>query len=114
MAVRQIPEGAVEIQTGLWLHTTEQVLVGNTYTLKYLYSSEGYCFYDNTDEIYDEEGNLVPSDEVLPSQRMYAQYMALGVNVSQWTTAQINARFISVPVDPSYEIVSRPNNHETI
>ena len=112
MAVRQIPEGAVEIQTGLWLYATDQVLVGTI--LKYLYSSEGYCFYDNTDEIYDEEGNLVPSDEVLPSQRMYAQYMALGVNVSQWTTEQINARFISVPVDPSYEIVSRPNNHETI
>ena len=50
MANRQIPEGAVEIQTGLWLYSTDQ----------------------------------------------------------------INARFISVPVDPSYEIVSRPNNHETI
>ena len=112
MVVRQIPEGAVEIQKRLWLYSTDQVLVGTI--LKYLYSSEGYCFYDNTDEIYDEEGNLVPSDEVLPSQRMYAQYMSLGVNVSQWTTEQINARFISVPVDPSYEIVSRPNNHETI
>ena len=114
MTVRQIPEDAVEIQTGLWLHTTEQVLVGNTYTLKYLYSSEGYCFYDNEREIYDEEGNVIPSDEVLPSQRMYMQYCALGRNASQLTTAQINARFISVPVDPSYEIVSRPNNHETI
>ena len=112
MAVRQIPEGAVEIQTGLWLYSTDQVLVGTI--LKYLYSSEGYCFYDLTDNYYDEEGNLLPSDEVLPSQRMYAQYMSLGVNVSQWTTEQINARFISVPVDPSYEIVSRPNNHETI
>ena len=114
MAIREIPTGSVEIQTGLWLYTTEKTLASNTYTLKYLYSSEGQCFYDNTDEIYDEEGNLVPSDEVLPSQRMYAQYMSLGVNVSQWTTEQINARFISVPVDPSYEIVSRPNNHETI
>lgn len=112
MAVRQIPEGSVEIQTGLWLYSTDQVLVGTI--LKFLYSSEGYCFYDNTDEIYDEEGNLVPSDEVLPSQRMYMQYCGLGVNISQWTTEQINARFISVPVDPSYEIVSRPNNHETI
>ena len=114
MAVRQIPEGAVEIQTGLWLHTTEQVSVGNTYTLKYLYSSEDYCFYDLTDNYYDEEGNQIPESEVQPSQRIYYQYMSLGRNVSQWTTDQINARFISVPVDPSYEIVSTPNNHETI
>ena len=114
MAIREIPTGSVEIQTGLWLYTTEKTLAGNTYTLKYLYSSEGYCFYDNTDEIYDEEGNLVPADEVQPSQRTYAQYRSLGIYTSQWTTEQINARFISVPVDPSYEIVSRPNNHETI
>ena len=114
MAIREIPTGSVEIQTGLWLYTTEKTLGGNIYTLKYLYSSEGYCFYDNTDEIYDEEGNLVPADEVQPSQRTYAQYISLGIYTSQWTTEQINTRFISVPVDPSYEIVSRPNNHETI
>ena len=77
MAVRQIPEGAVEIQTGLWLHTIEQVLVGNTYTLKYLYSSEGYCFYDNT---------------VAEDERIYYQWMSLGLlsDVNNFTSIPIS------------------------
>ena len=112
MAIREIPSEAVEIQTGLYLYTTEKTLAGTTLTLKYLYSSEDYCFYDNTVEIYDEEGNVIPADKVLPSQRTYMQYMALGRNISQYTTKQINARFISVPVDDSFEIVSTPNNSE--
>ena len=107
--LNEIPEGSVEIQTGLWLYTTEKTLAGTTLTLKYLYSSEGYCFYDLTDTYYDEEGNQIPESEVQPSQRIYYQYMALGRNVSQWTIEQINARFVSVLVDDSFEIVSKPN-----
>lgn len=109
MAYREIPEGSVEIQTGLWLYSYDRVIGGNTYTFRQLYSSEGYCFYDKTDPIYreDEEGNsyLVPEDEVLPTERLYSQFASLGIN------ADIN-NFVSVPVDPSYEIVSRPNNSE--
>ena len=100
MANRQIPTGSVEIQNGLWLYTTEKVLSGKTYTLKYLYSSNGYCFYDNEEEIYEEENK----DEVKTTQRTYHQYMSLGVNASQLTTTQISNRFISVVIDTSYEI----------
>ena len=100
MANRQIPKGSVEIQKGLWLYTTEKVLAGKTYTLKYLYSSNDYCFYDNEEEIYEEES----IDKFKTTQRIYHQYMSLGVNASQLTTTQINARFISVVVETDYEI----------
>ena len=106
MAYREIPEGSVEIQTGLWLYTYSRVIGGTEYTFRQLYSSEGYYFYDKTQEIYreDENGNLylVPEDEVLPSERIYAQYASLGMYTD------VN-NFVSVPVDPSYEIVSLPS-----
>ena len=104
MAYREIPEGAVEIQTGLY----HELVVGTYITRSRLYSSEGYCFYDKEEYIYDEEGNVIPDDEVLPNQRIYAQYMATPII----DIDTLNARFVSVPVDPSYEIVSAGGNHE--
>lgn len=109
MAYREIPEGSVEIQTGLWLYSYERVIGGNTYLFRQLFSSEGYCFYDKTEEIYreDEDGNLylVPEDEVLPQERTYAQWASLGL------ATDIN-NYVSVPVDDSYEIVSRSSTGE--
>lgn len=105
-----IPEGAVEIQTGLYLHEHTRTIGSTEYTFRELYSSEGYCFYDLADEYYDEEGNLIPNDEVQPSQRVYYQWMSLAIDFSSWTYEQLNSQFISVPVDPTYEIVSRPND----
>lgn len=103
---RTIPDGSVEIQTGLYVYDEQKVIGGNTYTFRKLYSGDGYCFYDLNDEIYDEEGNLIPADQVQPNQRPYYRYMALAIIQSSWTYEQLNARFISVPIDPSYEIVS--------
>ena len=60
---RTIPDGAVEIKTGLWLYSYNRTIGGIEYTFKELYSSEGYCFYDNT---WAEE------------ERIYWQYMHLG------------------------------------
>ena len=100
----QMPEGSVEIQTGLYLYQYNQTIGGIEYTFSRLYSSDGYCFYDAEAEIYDEEGNVIPADEIQPNQRVYMQYMALAVG--DWATEQLNARYVSVPVDPSYEIVS--------
>lgn len=109
MAYREIPEGSVEIQTGLWLYSYERVIGGTTYIFRKLYSSEGYCFYDKSVEIYreDENGNpyVVPEEDILPTERTYMQYASLAIS------SDIND-FVSVPVDPSYEIVSRPNNSE--
>ena len=112
--IREIPEGSIEIQTGLWLYEHQTTIGGNVYTLRKLYSAEGYCFYDSEAEIYDEEGNLIPDEDVLPNQRTYMQYIALAVNLSSWTYDQLNAKYISVPVQDGYEIVSVPNSNITI
>lgn len=103
MVYREIPAGAVEIQTGLYWHTVDKVIGGNTYTFGYLYSAEGYCFYDITQpENYDEEGNLKPANG-----RVYATYASVPVS----TDLTI---FVSVPYEEGYEVVSAGTNTETI
>lgn len=100
--IREIPAGSVEIQTGLYVYDSTIVIAGNTYPKRQLYSAEGYCFYDvEQPENYDEEGNLKPAEE-----RVYAQYSGLAVSQASWTYEQLNARYISVPVQDGYEIVS--------
>lgn len=101
MALREIPAGSVEVQTGLWAYL-------NPVTSKYkLYSAEGYCFYDVTDEMnYDPEtGDLLPENE-----RTYAQYRSTVCT----TIEQINARFVSVPVQDGYDILNKPTDTETV
>ena len=58
----------------------------------------------------DENGEtyVVPEDEVLPAERLYMQ----NCSTPETTADELNARFVSVPVDPSYEIVSVGNNTE--
>lgn len=105
-----IPEGSVEIQTGLWMHEEQRTIAGRVYTLRKLYSAEGYCFWQvSQPENYDEEGNLKPE-----SERVYAQYAGLSASMGLWTYEQLNAEFISVPVQDDYEIVSVPNSNVTI
>ena len=111
MAVREIPTGSVEIQTGLWLHEEPKTINGTEYTVRQLFSAEGYCFYDLADEYYDDEGNQIPESEVQPAQRMYYQYMVLSSYIN--SVEAINAQFVSVPVQEGFEIVSVGNNHET-
>lgn len=105
MAYREIPATAVEAQTGLW---ADLFTVGSgslSRTAYKLYSAEGYCFYDKTHpNNLDEDGNLKPAEE-----RMYAQYQVTTCS----TIEQVNARFVSVPVQDGYEIVSAGANHET-
>jgi hypothetical protein len=102
---REIPEGSIEIQTGLYLYEYTKTIGGRDYTFRRLYSAEGYCFYDLAQvENYvdgDITGELLP-----PEQRVYSQYTALAIIQSTWTYEQINAQYISVPVQDGYEIVS--------
>lgn len=107
---RVIPTGSVEIQTGLFVYDSTIVIAGTTYPKRQLYSAEGYCFYDlEQPENYDEEGNLKPA-----AQRVYKQYSGLAVSQASWTYEQLNARYISVPVEEGFEIVSAPSKEETI
>lgn len=93
---RDIPEGSVEIQKGLWLYSYEKTLLGNVYTIRQLYASEDYCFYDTNNDEYDEEGNLI---------RIYYIYMSLG------QTTDIND-FVSVLVEEGMEIAGNTNKPE--
>lgn len=90
---REIPSGAVEIQTGLWLYTYNKTISGTEYTFRELYSSEGYCFYDNT---WAEE------------ERIYWQYMSLGLltDVNNYTSIPISQ------LSEGSEIANNPNKPE--
>lgn len=88
---REIPSGAVEIQTGLWLYTYTKTITGlGEITFRELYSSEGCCFYDNTD-----------SEE----ERIYYQYMSLNDYMD------VN-NFTSIPIEEGMEIANNPNKPE--
>jgi len=102
MAYREIPESAIEVQTGLWANFRTVSLGNMTMTKCDLYSSEGYCFYI-PDNNLDENGNLLPENE-----RLYYQYMSSPCS----TVEQVNARYVSVPVQDGYEIANTGNNHE--
>lgn len=101
MEVREIPEGSVEVQTGLRAYLQTSTINGRVYSWYTLYSAEGYCFYDLTDEYCDKDGNLIPEEDVLPTQRIYYQYMCLSSLTS--TVEQINARFVSVPIQEGFD-----------
>lgn len=106
MALRPIPEGAVEIQTGLWAAVNYFTVGSVTYTFYDIYSAEGYCFWEiQQPENYDEDGNLLPLE-----QRVYAQYMSTGYR----TIEDLNANFESVPYQEGYEIVSVAPGHEVM
>lgn len=108
--VREIPEGSIEIQTGLWLYEYTRVIGNTTYTFRKLYSAEGYCFWEVKQPENYVDGDI--NGELLPlEQRVFAQYAALAISYT--TIEQINADFISVPVEEGYEIVSAGSNHET-
>ena len=102
MAIREIPAGCVEIQTGLYLYVYNKTIAGREYVFGELYSAENYCFYWlSNPENYDEEGNLKPANE-----RIYAQWTGTFRNPD---VDALNAEYISVPVEEGYEIVSATN-----
>ena len=104
MAYREIPETAVEVQTGLWANSRTITLGNMTRTKHDLYSAEGYCFYIPANNL-DQDGNLRPENE-----RTYYQYLS---SLYQ-TIEEVNANVVSVPVQDGYEIASTGTNTETI
>lgn len=100
-----IPEGSIEIQTGLWAWLRTYTFNGQERQRYNLYSAEGYCFYEvNQPENYDEDGNLLP-----PEDRVYARYAITGYT----TIDELNANYVSVPMEDGYEIVSVSNGTVT-
>ena len=96
-----IPNNSEKIQEGLYRYLHSFVVGG---TLKYnsrLYSADGYCFCDSTIKIYDEEGNLIPNENVLPTQRQYMQYISTPLT----DVDELNNIYVSVPIQEGFEIV---------
>lgn len=97
MAVRPIPEGSTEIQTGLLAYENHYTFNGQARMNYHLYSADGYCFWGiNQPENYDEEGNLLPLE-----QRVFAQFMITAYR----TIEELNANFFSVPVQDGFVTV---------
>lgn len=103
-----IPNGSIEIQTGLWAYLHEYTVSGVTRAYYELFSAEGYCFWEvNQPENYDDDGNLKPE-----SERIYACYATLAQCYT--TIEQINTDFISVPIQEGFEIVNISPNTDTV
>lgn len=104
MAYREIPAGSVEIQTGLWAYLNSFTVGSTTYSNYWIYSSEGYCFWEVAQpENYDEDGNLLPLED-----RVFATYASTAYR----TIEDLNAAFISVPYQEGYEVVSAGSKPE--
>lgn len=101
----EIIEKSLLIQYGLYQDLHSFFLGNVKHTHSHLYSSEGYCFYDITEEIYreDENGNyyLVPSEEVLPTERKYMRKCITPLT----DVEEINNIYVSVPIQEGMEIV---------
>lgn len=95
--MREIPNTAIQIQEGLY----QEIIVGRYTVFSKLYSSNGYCFYDKTERFYDEENNLILDEDILSSKRNYAQFCS----TPKTKVEDINNQFVSVPIQPNYEIV---------
>lgn len=101
-----IPEGSVEIQTGLWAHLKTLIWNGEDRSHYNIYSGEGYCFYNlEQPENYDEEGNLKPAEERVYARLAYTPYT---------TIEELNSVYVSAPIEEGYEIVSVGGGTETI
>ena len=88
----------IEIQKGLYLQIKSNYVNGKTYTLSFLKSADGYCFYNKNEEIYDEDGNVI----VNPTSKRL-QYMTKDVTAIT-DINKLNNIYVSVPIEDGFEI----------
>lgn len=101
-----IPEGSVEIQTGLWAYLRTFTYAGVSHSVYDIYSSDGYCFWDvNQAENYYEDGTLRP-----PTERMYYR---VTYGCFESTIEGLNATYISVPIEEGFVLVNSIDDVET-
>ena len=84
-----------KISEGLLQEYNEFIALGEVKFNYKLYAEEGYCFYDKTDEVYDEEGKVIPNELVLPNQRKYMRFIIIppSKNVSDFVVVPIQSDF---------------------
>lgn len=91
-----IPEGSVEVQTGLWAYLKSFTYNGTVRSHYNIYSAEGYCFWEvNQPENYNEDGTLKP-----PAERYYSRMCFTACK----TIEEVNANFISVKIEEGFVI----------
>lgn len=89
----------LESKEGLLYEYNEFFALGKMQSNYKLYADEGYCFYDKTDKLYDEEGNVIPNEMVLPAQRTYMRFIIIPSN------KDIND-FVVVKIQDGFELVN--------
>ena len=89
-----------QIQIGLYLQENLFLINGVTYHNSILSSANGYCFYDKTEEVYDEEGNVIPQEAVKPNQRKYTTWLKTPLT----NVDDINSQYVSVRIESGFEI----------
>lgn len=85
--VREIPKGSIEVQKGLWLYSKTKIILGQTKTLYELYSSEGYCFYDKSQEMVQQNNENESEDKT----HIFWQWMSLGFDNN-------TSMYVSIPI----------------
>ena len=99
--IQEIPNNALQIQTGLYWELRSFVVGDVTHYSSRLYSTENYCFYDKTVEHYDEDGNLITDESTLKTMRIYMQYCS----TPETTAEALNSRYVSIPIETGFETV---------
>ena len=87
-----------EIQKGLYLTTNSYCANGKLYITAILISGGGYCFYDTTEEYFDDEGNLLTN--IKETERAYMTKN----KVIMTSIEELNKTFISVPIREGFNV----------
>lgn len=82
------------ISEGLYVERHTIIVNGKEKLLGKIYSSEDYCFYDNEEEFYDADGNLIT--EISPEQRQHMKTRSLSLIEAKLSNEELAQRFISV------------------
>lgn len=89
----------MEITTGLNVETRRFEVKGVGHYNSKVYASDGYCFYDKNDEVFDENGNKI--ENPLPNQRTYMKQAITPIIDIE----ELKNTYIPVLIEKDFEIV---------
>ena len=89
----------MEISTGLNVDIRAFIVKGVTHYNSNVYASDGYCFYDKDEEIYDLESNLIENPEL--KQRTFMKQIITPVTDFE----ELKEKYISVLIEDDFDIV---------
>lgn len=95
-----IPEGSTEIQTGLFAKLITFNFNGEERSHYNIYSADGYCFYDKTQQV-NNDNEPENEDENKEIKQTYARVAYTPYK----TIEELNEVYVSVPIKEEFEIV---------